>query len=173
MTITKLVARTRNGFEEWTVEFSEEAPWRIKVSDGDGGVFEAEGVDLFRALQQVRREIESHDVLLCCNGARRNARPSPQASDSGGGMVYLLPLLRAPTGEDLVPLLGKAPLRNVGSVSEQERFWEKYSSSTLFSVVRLASPLRLVKGITQLIAGPSQWLAYEEDGVIRWRKVRR
>ncbi|MFI9647893.1 hypothetical protein ACIHAA_16550 [Streptomyces sp. NPDC052040] len=141
MTKTAIPARTPVGPEEWMVHSSEEEPWTIRAMAPDGRSFEAVGADLFHALQQVRREAEKQGVRLCCNGARANARPSPQASAVGGGMVYLLPSLRNPGPADLVPLLAPALADQVSSVAEQEAFWAKYRSSSTRSTLRALSPV--------------------------------
>ncbi|WP_432134968.1 hypothetical protein [Streptomyces sp. bgisy154] len=172
MTRTAVAARTPAGAQEWIVHSSEAEPWTIRAVGPDGRSFEAAGADLFLALQEVRRQAERKDVLLCCNGARVNARPSPQASAFGGGMVYLLPSLRNPGPEDLVPLLAPAPADQVGRVAEQEAFWSAYQSSTRSSLRALSPVAPLARLVSRTRRSPA-WVAEERDGVTVWRRAAR
>src|SRR5215469_6592337 len=52
---------------------------------------QADGPDLFAALQQLRRTLEPLGWVPLCNGARVDCYPSGMARDMGGGMdVYVL-----------------------------------------------------------------------------------
>ncbi|MEG3628475.1 hypothetical protein [Streptomyces poriticola] len=172
MTKTVVPARTPAGAQEWIVHSSEDEPWTIRAVAPDGRSFEADGADLFLALQEVRRQIEQQGVLLCCNGARANARPSPLASASGGGMVYLLPSARNPGPEDLVPLLSPAPARHVSPVAEQEAFWSAYQSSTR-STLRTLSPVAPLARLARRVRRSPAWVAEEKEGVTMWRRASR
>ncbi|MFI2430375.1 hypothetical protein [Streptomyces sp. NPDC018693] len=172
MTKTVIPVRPPAGAEQWIVHSSEEEPWTIRVVASDGRSYEAGGADLFLSLQEVRRQTEEQGVLLCCNGARVNARPSPQASAFGGGMVYLLPSLRNPGPEDLVPLLAPAPADQVGTVAEQEAFWSAYQSSTR-STLRALSPVAPLVRLARTVRRPPAWVPEEKEGVTVWRRVSR
>lgn len=167
MTRTAVRAETPAGPQEWIVHSSEEEPWTIRAVAPDGRSFEAEGADLFVALQRVRERTEKEGVLLCCNGARTDARPSPQSGASGGGMVYLLPSLRNPVPADLVPLLAPAPAAQVGSVAEQEAFWASYRSS-FRSALRAFSPVAPAARLMSRFRRPPARVAVERDGVTVW-----
>lgn len=172
MTVTVVPALIPAGAQEWTVHSSEQEPWEIKAAAPDGRSFEAGGADLFVALQEVRRQAEQQGVLLCCNGARVNARPSPQASAFGGGIVYLLPSLRNPGPQDLVPLLAPAPARHVRTVAEQDAFWSAYQSS-IRSILRVLSPVAAVARLARRGLRSPGWVAEDQEGVTVWRRASR
>jgi hypothetical protein len=172
VTRTRVPAQTPAGPQEWLVHSSDREPWTIRAESPDGRFYEAEGADLFLALQRVREQLEEQGVRLCCNGARADARPSPQASASGGGMVYLLPALRNPGPADLVPLLAPAPAAEVGSVAEQDAFWTAYQSS-FRSVLRAFSPLAALARLRGGARRAPAWVAEEKEGVTVWKPARR
>jgi hypothetical protein len=45
---------------------------------------------------------------------------------SGGWLAYILPSWRSPRSRDLVNILDPAPLRKIGTVSEQARYFERW-----------------------------------------------
>lgn len=172
MSKTAVLAQTPSGAEEWIVHAADEEPWEIRAVAPDGRSFEATSTDLFHALQLVRSELAPWGVQLLCNGARSNARPSPQTSGAGGGMVYLLPSLRNPRVEDLVPLLSPARADQVTSVAEQEAFWSRYCSSTTRSALRALSPIAALKRLEAKFRMPPAWVAEVREGVTIWSYVR-
>ncbi|TXS44078.1 hypothetical protein EAO75_30185 [Streptomyces sp. uw30] len=116
-----MLARLQNGMqEEWVLRYTEEPPWRIEVTTATGELLVGTGDDLFTALQDVRRGLDHRQVVLCCNGARANARPSPGFSASGGELVYLVPRRRPVSVRDIVPLFAPAPAEAAVTVREQE-----------------------------------------------------
>jgi len=97
--------------------------YRMALVDADGRRIEAIGYDLYDCLQQIRRQLDPAGILLCCNGARKNARPSGYLSDTlGGTNVYLDWRWRGGLPRDLVELLDYAPPRKIATVEEQENY---------------------------------------------------
>ncbi|MDI3385237.1 hypothetical protein QIS99_03240 [Streptomyces sp. B-S-A8] len=170
---TRVRAKLNHGGEQiWTVRYSDQPPWQVQAEAPDGASFSAAGDDLFRALQQVRRDLEAKGTILCCNGARSNAHPSPAASEHGAELVYLVPARRPACSLDLAPLLAPAPSRVVVSVSEQERRWQRIQSTPL-GALRIANPIGWWKKIDEAILGLRQWVPVEtESGFVEWQSFR-
>jgi hypothetical protein len=89
---------------------------------------QADGPDLFAALQQLRKSLEPLGWFPLCNGARVDCYPSGMARDMGGGTsVYMLSAKRH-LGRRL-PLVGTfepAPKEAVGSVDDQDAYFERW-----------------------------------------------
>lgn len=126
--------------ETWQIEHGLEAPWPLALVAPDGSRYDATGRDLFDGLRQLRRQAEEAGILLCCNGARKNARPSGFSGELGALGVYKLHRWRAPLPGDLVDIFGYAPPGKIVGVEAQEAYWlkvERYRKS----VLGLANPL--------------------------------
>ncbi|MEU5074386.1 hypothetical protein [Streptomyces asoensis] len=121
----------------------------------DEETFSGQGNDLFHALQNVRRTLDAREVLLRCNGARANARPSGAVSERGAELVYLVPRRRPVSTLDVVPLF--APAENTVSVDEQEETWKAIVSSR----TRLLWPVNPVwwwRRLLEAVNGPVIWV---------------
>lgn len=164
-------ARLRDDVEEsWIARCSETAPWRIEVSNTRGQRYAAEGADLFVALQEVRKSLDSIGVRLCCNGARTNARPSPLAARQGSEFVYLVHRGRPATSRDVVPILGPAPVETIGTVDEQERAWRSLALSRTRSLWPI-NPAWWAAWLRVKVHGPQFWIpSVDADGFTTWAR---
>jgi len=89
---------------------------------------QADGPDLFAALQQLRRTLQPTGWVPLCNGARVDCYPSGMARDMGGGeSVYVLSakrqLRRRPP---LVGTFEPASKEAVGTVADQDAYYERW-----------------------------------------------
>ncbi|MFF8810474.1 hypothetical protein [Streptomyces omiyaensis] len=154
------------------VLFSAEPPWTVEVVVDDLTRARGTGTDLFEALRSARRSLDEEGLLLCCNGARANARPSPTAAAAGAEVVHLVPRRRPATARDVVPLLAPAGPDAVVTVEAQERAWEARFASSRASVLSLLHPMRYVKAIEERVRGPVFWRPREDaDGFTSWERV--
>jgi hypothetical protein len=97
-----------------------EPPWSIRLVLASGLVSEAVDVDLFSALEAVRRQLEAEGLMLCCQGARPDVLPSGMARQMGGGRrAYRLRRDRRPDRTDLVDVFAPANCDDVVTVDEQ------------------------------------------------------
>ncbi|MEV6348958.1 hypothetical protein [Actinoplanes sp. NPDC051851] len=95
----------------------------ILVVRGEAAAEAFSGFDLLACLVALRRRLEERDLLLCCQGARRDVWPSGQlASFSDGRQGYLRGVPRESEGSPpVVDLLDPAPPGLVVTVDEQLR----------------------------------------------------
>jgi len=89
---------------------------------------QADGLDLFAALQQLRKTLEPLGWVPLCNGARVDCYPSGMARDMGGGAsVYVLSAKRGLRRR--LPLVGTfkpAPRESVGTVADQRAYCRRW-----------------------------------------------
>jgi hypothetical protein len=90
---------------------------------GPDRTWTATGVSVFAALMNLREQLDPEQILLCCNGARRNAWSSGMQQDMGRGrFVYLLE--ENQTGRPFeVRTLDSAPSDQIATVPEQKEWY--------------------------------------------------
>jgi hypothetical protein len=110
------------------------ATWLVSVVDGHyphltvvltapDQTWTATGTDLFGALINLREDLDAEEILLCCNGARRNAWASGMQRDMGRGRVVYL-LEKGQHGRPRqVGTLEAAPCDQIATVREQKEFY--------------------------------------------------
>jgi hypothetical protein len=114
---------------------------RVRFAAGDvcvvevrvGGDVDArgEGPDLFEALASARRELEAHDVLVACNGARRDVFPSAMLRQAAGGRrAYVLTVPRTAARPATVDIFDPAPdVAALATVEEQRDWFDRWLRS--------------------------------------------
>lgn len=110
----------------WKVLVEGDGPWRLRLESPNGIESVASGDNIFQALRSMRSELSPRGIELCCNGARVNVRPSGLSASHGAWMVYVLHMWRPSTVRDLVPILDYAPPNKIGSVEDQDDYWERH-----------------------------------------------
>ncbi len=88
------------------------------------------GDDYFGALEDLRHELESQNLLLNCYGASRNVSPSRASSEiSYGYYAYRLTLGRPSTHKDVVTVFSSGPDVIPATVREQREFHREWLES--------------------------------------------
>lgn len=100
----------------------------VKVGDIDS---RGEAPDLFEALVRARRGLETQDVLLDCNGARRDVFPSAmQRQATEGRRAYVLTIPRTTKRPPVVDIFAAAPdLSALATVDEQRAWFDRWRAS--------------------------------------------
>jgi hypothetical protein len=123
-----------NGIEDkwWHLEItqdeSEENGYKLRLESPGGDFWTSDGSNAWDALQALRTQVEPLGYRLCCNGSRVDAYASGMAiSMAGGGLVYILRSWRRPRTKDLVEIFTYAPPGKVGTIAEQEQFFNSWT----------------------------------------------
>lgn len=86
--------------------------------------------DLFEAMIELRKVLESKGARLLCAGARPEVFPSGMARDMGGGRkAYVTRIGEPARSEDLVDIFHYAAPGTVGTVDEQADFHANWVES--------------------------------------------
>ncbi|MET3878014.1 hypothetical protein [Chitinophaga sp. OAE865] len=91
--------------------------------------FTAEDNFPFYALIKIRLDLEPHNVKILCNGSRVDVYPSGFLMTSF--KAYKLVIGEPATGEDLLNILeATSELEMMGTVQEQEKYWQEWLKSS-------------------------------------------
>lgn len=111
---------------EW--DFVETAVISVRLPGGE--VVEASDSDLFDCLIRIRKQLERINLLLCCNGARRDCYPSRMSRDMGGAQRILkLEMGKVPSGRSMVDTFGEADPSHISTPEEQEGYYRAWLKS--------------------------------------------
>lgn len=111
---------------EWLIKVNGDGPWELRLESPTGEESTAQGDNVFEALRSIRNDLSRRGITLCVNGARTDARPSGLSAAHGAWMVYILRLWRPPTVRDLAPILAYSDASKIGSVEEQDQYWQQH-----------------------------------------------
>ena len=104
--------------------------WPLEVKFADGTRREYKQWSLWHNVLKLRDELENEGKRLLCVASRPNSVVSGMLLDmSGGAVVYQVPLGQEARLEDRIGLLQPAAPEEVGTVTEQLAFKEKWSQS--------------------------------------------
>jgi hypothetical protein len=98
----------------------------LKIEIG-GTEIKINSSDAHRAFNLLRKQLGENYKFLC-NGARRNFILSPMAREGGGFSGYLVEIGKPADIKNIVETFASAPLSTVGTLEEQENFWNKFYS---------------------------------------------
>ncbi|MEZ5986139.1 MAG: hypothetical protein R3B94_09325 [Hyphomonas sp.] len=126
---------TNTGTLQGELDLWNEAPQndemvQITLTAGER-VFSAQSEDgFFFALQNVRKQLDAHNIAIACTGSCLNVYPSPMtARMDNGEMAYRLPLERPAQKPDLVNIFEPCKIDEISSVSEQDNFYVHWLES--------------------------------------------
>lgn len=127
-------AVARNGVKNkwWHLEITEdesgECGYLLRLESPVSETWVSDGPNAWDALRALRGKIEPLGYRLCCNGSRVVAYASGMAiSMANGGLVYILRWWCRPRTKDLVELFTYAPPDKVGTIAEQEQFFDRWA----------------------------------------------
>ena len=86
--------------------------------------------DCFAALQTIRRAAEDRNWKICCQGARRDVRPSAMSRQMGGGiMAYVLEMGQPGRMDSTVEIFDAAAPESYSTVADQEAYAQAWFES--------------------------------------------
>jgi hypothetical protein len=112
------------------VQISKSKMWTLQYSDPDGTLHSFEVTDAFKAMQDMREELERRGVQLLCAGARIDSDPSGMLRDMGGGLeIYILPTESRSIVPPILEIFDYAEPELVGTVQQQREDFQSWISS--------------------------------------------
>jgi hypothetical protein len=88
------------------------------------------GEDYFECLNGIREVLEKNNILIACNGARRDVYPSSLLTQmSDGVLAYVCELGKPVKKENKVNIFHPADISNVCTVSEQQLYHRDWIKS--------------------------------------------
>ncbi len=87
--------------------------------------------DFFNALQLIRLSLEKEHITILCNGSRKDVYPSGMARQMSNGKAAYIHILgqKQLDKKNLVKIFDYADLEHIGTVAEQNSFFEKWLAS--------------------------------------------
>ncbi len=80
----------------------------------------------FEALQKLRKELESDNIQLLCNGSVKNVYPSPMMMSMGGSRAYIMTCGKHASLEKQVDIFENEVADEYATVEEQDLFYETW-----------------------------------------------
>jgi hypothetical protein len=115
-----------DGIQTVDATIATEPPWGVRLDFPDGHLEQAQGPDLFEALQSVRRKLQDAGMLLCCQGCRPDVFPSGMSRQMGGGRrAYHHRPGQQATMDDLVDIFEPADCADVVTVEQHREAMER------------------------------------------------
>ena len=116
------------------IEFSASEPFKLRLIDKHTGKlnFSCKSSDLFNCLVMLREQyLEKKNLMVQCNGARRDVYPSRMSRQMSGGLkAYRLRLGQPAERSQLLDIFDSVEdLSNIATVKEQKEFYQKWLSS--------------------------------------------
>lgn len=104
-------------------------PWQLQLATGDQH-WTGTGHHVFAAVRDLMADLDEDLARIGVNGARPNVWASGMLADMGDGKsVYLLPTAWTPERPPTVPTLAPAPLTEVGTLADQDRFQQAWAAT--------------------------------------------
>jgi len=100
----------------------------VEVSLADELMARGEGIDLFAALNSARRVLERLDIMVCCNGSRRDVYPSQMLRQTTEGRrAYVLEMPWSPKKPPSVDIFDPvSDLSTLATVDEQRAWFDRW-----------------------------------------------
>ena len=116
------------------IRYSTSSENLVELDFGAHGHALGRGADLFAALCDARQQLESDEVYVACNGARRDVYPSAmQRQATNGRRAYVLTLPRTRMRLQVVDIFEPTDAAQLGTVEEQRAWFDRWSSSIVDS----------------------------------------
>ena len=108
------------------LEIEDEINLKIEI---ENMVYFSKSDNIFDSVVELRKKLESKDIYLLCNASVINVYPSGMQKEFGGTKAYKLQMGKQATLSDVVDIFDYDSELKIGSVKEQEEFFESWIES--------------------------------------------
>lgn len=107
-------------------EIEDEINLKIEI---ERTIYFSKSDNIFDSVVELRKKLELKNIYLLCNASVVNIYPSPMQKDFGGTKAYKLQMGKQATLSDVVDIFDYDSELKIGSVKEQEEFFESWIES--------------------------------------------
>ena len=107
-------------------EIEDEINLKIEI---ERTIYFSKSDNIFDSVVELRKKLELKNIYLLCNASVVNIYPSPMQKDFGGTKAYKLQMGKQATLSDVVDIFDYDNGLKIGSVKEQEEFYENWIES--------------------------------------------
>ena len=108
------------------LEFKDEINLKIEI---ENMVYFSKSDNIFDSVVELRKKLELNNIYLLCNASVINVYPSGMQKEFGGTKAYKLQMVKQATLSDVVDIFDYDSELKIGSVKEQEEFFESWIES--------------------------------------------
>ena len=108
------------------LEFEDEIKLKIEI---ERTIYSSKSDNIFDSVVELRKKLELKNIYLLCNASTINVYPSVMQKEFGGTKVYKLQMGKQATLSDVVDIFDYDNGLKIGSVKEQEEFYENWIES--------------------------------------------
>ena len=107
-------------------EIKDEINLKIEI---ERTIYFSKSDNIFDSVVELRKKLELKNIYLLCNASVINVYPSGMQKDFGGTKAYKLQMGKQVTLSDVVDIFDYDSELKIGSVKEQEEFFESWIES--------------------------------------------
>ena len=108
------------------LEFEDEINLKIEI---ERTIYFSKSDNIFDSVVELRKKLELKNIYLLCNASAINVYPSTMQKEFGGTKAYKLEMGKQATLSDVVDIFDYDNGLKIGSVKEQEEFYENWIES--------------------------------------------
>ncbi|WP_018449987.1 hypothetical protein [Leptotrichia shahii] len=108
------------------LEIEDEINLKIEI---ENMVYFSKSDNIFDSVVELRKKLELKNIYLLCNASVINVYPSGMQKEFGGTKAYKLQMGKQATLSDVVDIFDYDSELKIGSVKEQEEFFESWIES--------------------------------------------
>ena len=108
------------------LEFEDEIKLKIEI---ERTIYSSKSDNIFDSVVELRKKLELKNIYLLCNASVINVYPSGMQKEFGGTKAYKLQMGKQATLSDVVDIFDYDNGLKIGSVKEQEEFFESWIES--------------------------------------------
>ena len=107
-------------------EIEDEINLKIEI---ERAIYFSKSDNIFDSVVELRKKLELNNIYLLCNASVINVYPSGMQKEFGGTKAYKLQMGKQATLSDVVDIFDYDSELKIGSIKEQEEFYENWIES--------------------------------------------